>query len=69
MTLLKPLINVDDHATKLTLVNNEDGTLREIWVTCSCGSRWSFDSKTSHESMQSIYDSHIRYFNRKTEVL
>lgn len=67
--LLKPLVNVDDHKTKLTPVNRENGTLSKVMVTCSCGAEWSHGPHASFQGMQETYNAHVKYFNRKTEVL
>jgi hypothetical protein len=39
-------------------------------VECSCGAKWSHPLVATKEEMDSIYESHLKYFNRpKLEAL
>ena len=40
------------------------------WRTeCTCGAWWTQRKESSPEHLQSIFESHVKYFNNKTLVL
>lgn len=42
----------------------------DLEVNCSCGAIWTFGAERSMKHMDSIYESHLKYFNRpKMETL
>lgn len=51
----------DGHSCYLYFDMKGDG----FRAKCSCGEEWTYGSISTMEDMQSIYESHLQYFNHK----
>lgn len=40
----------------------------DMSASCSCGANWTYPKSSTMEHMRSIYESHLKYFNRPKTV-
>lgn len=54
-----------EHSVIIAFVETDN----EYKVECVCGAKWTHGKDATKSYMESIFDSHVKYFNNKTMVL